>query len=230
MLLHGILVCLYLSPLHRTKLFSYAKMSKRLLFGRKMPKMPLVSSDIATWICSLAVCISLLTLSIRFRTKKIEGKYSHTAVWRLLDGYELPNNTRHFPFSAMVANLAKPTPEKPAMMRHDNVVSFFHEMGHVFHNLLSKTKYSRFHGTRFVLFSLFCLFQLRLLLVLRAISLKHLPRCWRIGMVLSLCLLITTIFSFSIPLLGVGNLRFFKKCRVITRQRSSFLKSSFRKS
>jgi Zn-dependent oligopeptidase len=49
----------------------------------------------------------------------------------------------------MVANLAKPTPEKPALMRHDDVVTFFHEMGHVFHGLLSKTEYSRFHGTRY---------------------------------------------------------------------------------
>ena len=32
-------------------------------------------------------------------------------------------------------------------MRHDDVVTFFHEMGHVFHGLLSKTKFARFHGT-----------------------------------------------------------------------------------
>ena len=68
-----------------------------------------------------------------------------------------------------------------------------------------------------------------LLLVLRAISLKHLPRCWSTGMVLPSCLLIKIIFSYSIPLLGVGSLRFFRKCRVITRQRSHCLKSSFRK-
>ena len=47
----------------------------------------------------------------------------------------------------MVANLAKSTPAKPALMRHDDVVTFFHEMGHVFHGLLSRTKFSRFHGT-----------------------------------------------------------------------------------
>ena len=54
-------------------LFLHVKMSKRFLFGRKMLKMPLVSSDIATWICSLAVCIIFffpsLTLSIRLRTE-----------------------------------------------------------------------------------------------------------------------------------------------------------------
>jgi len=56
---------------------------------------------------------------------------------------------RHYPLAAMVANLAKPTPDKPAIMRHDDVVTFFHEMGHVFHGLLSNTKFARFHGTRF---------------------------------------------------------------------------------
>lgn len=75
------------------------------------------------------------------------SKYSHAAVWPLLSGYDRPNGTRNYPVAAMVANLAKPTPEKPALMRHDDVVTFFHEMGHVFHGLLSRTKFSRFHGT-----------------------------------------------------------------------------------
>lgn len=76
-----------------------------------------------------------------------ESKYSHAAVWPLLPGYDLPSGKRSYPTTAMVANLAKPTPEKPALMRHDDVVTFFHEMGHVFHGLLSHTRYARFHGT-----------------------------------------------------------------------------------
>jgi Zn-dependent oligopeptidase len=75
------------------------------------------------------------------------AKYSHAAVWGLLPGYELTSGKRHYPLTAMVANLAKPTPERPALMRHDDVTTFFHEMGHVFHGLLSRTKYARFHGT-----------------------------------------------------------------------------------
>ncbi|KAF5382609.1 hypothetical protein D9615_002965 [Tricholomella constricta] len=76
-----------------------------------------------------------------------EAKYSHAAVWPLLPGYDLPGGKRSYPLAAMVANLAKPTPDKPALMRHDDVVTFFHEMGHVFHGLLSKTQFARFHGT-----------------------------------------------------------------------------------
>lgn len=75
-----------------------------------------------------------------------EAKYPHAAVWPLIQGYALPFTKRSYPVAAMVANLAKPTPEKPALMRHDDVVTFFHEMGHVFHHLLSRTRYARFHG------------------------------------------------------------------------------------
>ena len=85
---------------------------------------------------------------LRTESSYIASKYSHAAVWSLLDGYDLPDNKRHYPLAAMVANLAKSTPEKPALMTHGDVVTFFHEMGHVFHNLLSRTKYSRFPGTR----------------------------------------------------------------------------------
>ncbi|KAF7792616.1 hypothetical protein EIP86_003713 [Pleurotus ostreatoroseus] len=76
-----------------------------------------------------------------------ESKYSHAAVWGLLSGYTALDGARSFPLTAMVANLAKPTPGKPALMRHDDVVTFFHEMGHVFHGLLSRTRFARFHGT-----------------------------------------------------------------------------------
>ncbi|KAJ8456732.1 hypothetical protein ONZ45_g18600 [Pleurotus djamor] len=76
-----------------------------------------------------------------------EAKYSHAAVWPLLAGHDLPDGKRSYPLTAMVANLAKSTPDKPALMRHDDVVTFFHEMGHVFHGLLSQTKFARFHGT-----------------------------------------------------------------------------------
>jgi len=85
--------------------------------------------DIATLISSRVVCC--LTL-----------------FWPLIPGYLRPDGKRNYPLAAMVANLAKPTPDRPALMRHDDVVTFFHEMGHVFHGLLSRTQFSRFHGTR----------------------------------------------------------------------------------
>lgn len=77
-----------------------------------------------------------------------EFKFPHAAVWHLRSGYDLPNGNHSYPVAAMVANVAKATPERPALMRHADVVTFFHEMGHVFHGLLSHTQFSRFHGTR----------------------------------------------------------------------------------
>lgn len=79
-----------------------------------------------------------------------DAKYGHAAVWPLIAGYDGLDGKRNYPVVAMVANLAKSTPNRPALMRHDDVVTFFHEMGHVFHGLLSRTRYARFHGTRYV--------------------------------------------------------------------------------
>ena len=93
--------------------------------------------------------LSFLVHSILSLLYSSEAKYSHAAVWGLIPGYEL-DGKYNYPLVAMVANLAKATPDKPALMRHDDVVTFFHEMGHVFHGLLSRTKYSRFHGTKCV--------------------------------------------------------------------------------
>ena len=86
-----------------------------------------------------------LTASLTFDI--LEAKFPHAAVFCILPGYELPNGKRHYPVAAMVANLAKPTPERPALMTHFDVTTLFHEMGHIFHELLSRTRYSRFHGT-----------------------------------------------------------------------------------
>jgi metallopeptidase MepB len=47
----------------------------------------------------------------------------------------------------LVCNFTKPTPKKPSLLKHDEVVTLFHELGHGIHNLVSKTIYSRFHGT-----------------------------------------------------------------------------------
>lgn len=50
----------------------------------------------------------------------------------------------------MVCNFSKPTEKKPSLLKHDEVVTLFHELGHGIHDLVSKTIYSRFHGTNTV--------------------------------------------------------------------------------
>lgn len=46
-----------------------------------------------------------------------ENKYGHAAVWGLIPGWTDPNKGRQFPTVCMVANLAKPTPGRPATMK-----------------------------------------------------------------------------------------------------------------
>lgn len=49
-----------------------------------------------------------------------------------------------------MCNFTKPTPKKPSLLKHDEVVTLFHELGHGIHDLVSKTIWSRFHGTNTV--------------------------------------------------------------------------------
>ena len=79
-----------------------------------------------------------------------EGKYGHAANFNLQPGFIFPNGTRHYPATALVCNFSKPTPKKPSLLKHDEVTTLFHELGHGIHDLVSKTHYSRFHGTSVV--------------------------------------------------------------------------------
>ncbi|KAL4879205.1 peptidase family M3-domain-containing protein [Aspergillus karnatakaensis] len=76
------------------------------------------------------------------------GKYGHAANFNLQPGYIDTEGKRRYPATALVCNFTKPTPNKPSLLKHDEVVTLFHELGHGIHNLVSKTTYSRFHGTR----------------------------------------------------------------------------------
>ena len=76
-----------------------------------------------------------------------DGKYGHAANFNLQPGFMHANGTRRYPATALVCNFSKPTPKKPSLLKHDEVVTLFHELGHGIHDLVSRTIYSRFHGT-----------------------------------------------------------------------------------
>lgn len=76
-----------------------------------------------------------------------DGKYGHAANFNLGPGYIDENGKRRYPATALVCNFSKPKADKPSLLKHNEVVTLFHELGHGIHDLVSRTIYSRFHGT-----------------------------------------------------------------------------------
>ncbi|KAH8592044.1 peptidase M3A/M3B [Bisporella sp. PMI_857] len=76
-----------------------------------------------------------------------EGKYTHNANFSILPGCVNEDGIDQFIATALVCNITKPTLDSPSLLKHSEVITVFHELGHSMHCLLSKTKYACFHGT-----------------------------------------------------------------------------------
>ncbi|MDQ2985454.1 MAG: Zn-dependent oligopeptidase [Armatimonadota bacterium] len=77
-----------------------------------------------------------------------DGKYTHAACWGLRPRKVWADGTVDLPLAALVCNFTKPTPDKPSLLYHGEVETFFHEFGHGLHNMLAQTDLARFTGTR----------------------------------------------------------------------------------
>lgn len=74
------------------------------------------------------------------------NKYKHAAMFTVRTAKRLHDGSYQTPMAALVCNFPKPGAE-PALMSHEDVVTFFHEFGHVLHDLLTRAELAAFSGT-----------------------------------------------------------------------------------
>jgi Zn-dependent oligopeptidase len=73
---------------------------------------------------------------------KREGKYNQIRCYSLQQG-----SKNKLPISALVSSFDKPNNKKQILLSHLEVITFFHEFGHIVHQILGRTKYSLLSGT-----------------------------------------------------------------------------------
>ena len=92
-----------------------------------------------------------------YQDKKLKGifyldlhpranKYNHAACFGIING-RLTSKGYQIPMASLVCNFPEATSEKPALMPHSEVETFFHEFGHVLHQMLTTAELHAQSGT-----------------------------------------------------------------------------------
>ena len=76
-----------------------------------------------------------------------DGKYGHACMMQLQPACLDKAGKRQKSVVVMLTNFSKPTKDKPSLLDHKEVETYFHEFGHVMHGICSQTQTSRFFGT-----------------------------------------------------------------------------------
>jgi thimet oligopeptidase len=77
-----------------------------------------------------------------------EGKYTHACCGNIQPRIKTPDRTSQPAISFVLANFPKGSEKEPPLLKHNDVVTFFHEFGHAMHGVLGATTFAEFSGTR----------------------------------------------------------------------------------
>ncbi|KAJ5552082.1 peptidase family M3 [Penicillium frequentans] len=88
--------------------------------------------------------LGYLYLDLLWRKHKYRGNQSVN----IECGYLRLDGTRNYPSTILMCSFPAPNEMSCALLKHDQVVTLFHEMGHSIHDILAKSNYARFHGYR----------------------------------------------------------------------------------
>lgn len=83
-----------------------------------------------------------LSLPITFPGLNYTKVFATACCFELQPSFLAPNGDRVYGSLAIVCNFSK-------TLVHAQVITLFHELGHGMHQLLSRTRYAKFHGSRF---------------------------------------------------------------------------------
>ncbi|QYM78119.1 Zn-dependent oligopeptidase [Horticoccus luteus] len=70
-----------------------------------------------------------------------EGKFNHFACFPQTPGRVGAEGKYELPVEVLVCNFPPPAGDKPSLLAHDEVVTLFHEFGHVMHGILSRARF-----------------------------------------------------------------------------------------
>ncbi|KAG0334504.1 hypothetical protein BG004_000377 [Podila humilis] len=74
------------------------------------------------------------------------GKYAHQCVVPLRPSFvNTKTGEQVLPIAVNVGNLSRPSASRPALLKHSEIITFFHEFGHVCHAMSNKARHSLFN-------------------------------------------------------------------------------------
>ncbi|MDB6113633.1 MAG: prlC [Lacunisphaera sp.] len=70
-----------------------------------------------------------------------EGKFNHFACFPLKAGGVMADGRYDLPVATLLCNFPAPSADKPSLLKQADVVTLFHEFGHVMHGMMSRSRF-----------------------------------------------------------------------------------------